>query len=112
MKCFLDPKGEGLGAGRTIITIFRFRPFFPYCLYILISRGNNGEKIFLKSSDQLVAHKGDKDVSSCRSSRAISGRPLLHAIPGRYEAIESVWHQVRTEAVRAVVCSAEKDEIH
>jgi len=28
MKCFLDPKGEGLGAGRTIITIFRFPSFF------------------------------------------------------------------------------------
>jgi len=32
-------------------------------------------------------------------------------MPGRYEAIESVWHQVRNEAVRAIVCLAEKDEV-
>lgn len=33
-------------------------------------------------------------------------------MPGRYEAIESVWDQVRNEAVCAIVCLAEKDEIH
>ena len=32
-------------------------------------------------------------------------------MPGRYEAIESVWAQVRNEAVRAIVCLAEKDEL-
>ncbi len=42
----------------------------------------------------------------------VPGRLLLHSMPGRYEAIESVWHQVRTEAVGAIVCLAEKDEIH
>ena len=42
----------------------------------------------------------------------VPGRLLLHSMPGRYEAIESVWHQVRNEAVRAIVCLAEKDEIH
>jgi len=33
-------------------------------------------------------------------------------MPGRYEAIESVWNQVRKETVSAIVCLAEKDEIH
>ena len=42
----------------------------------------------------------------------IPGRLLLHSMPGRYESIESVWHQVRNEAVHAIVCLAEKDEIH
>lgn len=42
----------------------------------------------------------------------IPGRLLLHSMPGRYEAIERVWHQVKTEAVGAIVCLAEKDEIH
>ena len=42
----------------------------------------------------------------------IPGRMLLHSMPGRYEAIESVWNQVRNEAVRAIVCLAEKDELH
>lgn len=42
----------------------------------------------------------------------IPGRLLLHSMPGRYEAIESVWHQVGNEAVGAIVCLAEKDEIH
>jgi len=41
----------------------------------------------------------------------VPGRLLLHSMPGRYEAIESVWHQVRNEAVRAIVCLAEKDEV-
>jgi len=42
----------------------------------------------------------------------IPGRLLLHSMPGRYEAIESVWHQVRSETIGAIVCLAEKDEIH
>jgi protein-tyrosine phosphatase len=42
----------------------------------------------------------------------VPGRLLLHSMPGRYEAIERVWHQVRNEAVRAIVCLAEKNEIH
>jgi protein-tyrosine phosphatase len=32
-------------------------------------------------------------------------------MPGRFEAIERVWHQVRTEAVGAIVCLAEEYEI-
>jgi protein-tyrosine phosphatase len=32
-------------------------------------------------------------------------------MPGRYEAMESVWNQVRNEAVCAIVCLAEKDEL-
>lgn len=42
----------------------------------------------------------------------VPGKLLLHSMPGRYEAIESVWNQVRNEAVRAIVCLAEKDELH
>jgi protein-tyrosine phosphatase len=43
---------------------------------------------------------------------AIPGRLLLHSMPGRYEALERVWHQVRNDAVHAIVCLAEKDEVH
>lgn len=39
-------------------------------------------------------------------------RLLLHSMPGRYEAIESVWHQVRREAINAIVCLAERAELH
>jgi protein-tyrosine phosphatase len=41
----------------------------------------------------------------------VPGRLLLHSMPGRFEAIERVWHQVRNEAVRAIVCLAEEYEI-
>ena len=41
----------------------------------------------------------------------IPGRLLLHSMPGRYEAIETVWHQIKRETVRAIVCLAEKEEI-
>jgi protein-tyrosine phosphatase len=41
----------------------------------------------------------------------VPGRLLLHSLPGRYEATESVWHQLRNEAVRAIVCLVEKDEL-
>jgi protein-tyrosine phosphatase len=41
----------------------------------------------------------------------VTGRLLLHSMPGRYEAIESVWNQVRNETVRAIVCLAEKHEL-
>jgi protein-tyrosine phosphatase len=41
----------------------------------------------------------------------VPGRLLLHSMPGRYEALEGVWHQLRNEAVRAIVCLVEKDEL-
>jgi protein-tyrosine phosphatase len=41
----------------------------------------------------------------------VPGKLLLHSMPGRYEAIESVWHQLRSEAVGAIVCLAEHYEI-
>jgi protein-tyrosine phosphatase len=41
----------------------------------------------------------------------VPGRLLLHSMPGRFEAIESVWHQVRNEAVGAIVCLTEEYEI-
>jgi protein-tyrosine phosphatase len=42
----------------------------------------------------------------------ISGKLLLHSMPGRYEAIESVWHQLRSEGVGAIICLVEKHELH
>ena len=42
----------------------------------------------------------------------ISGRLLLHSMPGRFEAIERVWHQVRSDAIGAIVCLTEQYEIH
>jgi protein-tyrosine phosphatase len=41
----------------------------------------------------------------------IPGRLLLHSMPGRYEALEMVWHQLRSEAIGAIVCLTEKYEI-
>jgi protein-tyrosine phosphatase len=42
----------------------------------------------------------------------VPGRLLLHSMPGRYESLENVWTQVRNEGVCAIVCLAEKDELH
>jgi|ERR1044071_368298 hypothetical protein len=41
----------------------------------------------------------------------ISGKLLLHSMPGRFEALESVWDHVKIEAVRAIVCLNESFEI-
>lgn len=41
----------------------------------------------------------------------VTGKLLLHSMPGRYEAIEKVWHQIRGEDVRAIVCLTDKAEI-
>jgi protein-tyrosine phosphatase len=41
----------------------------------------------------------------------ISGSLLLHSMPGRFEAIETVWRQVKSEAVGAIVCLSEAYEI-
>ena len=41
----------------------------------------------------------------------VSGRLLLHSMPGRFEAIERVWHQLISEAVVAIICLTEKYEI-
>ena len=42
----------------------------------------------------------------------IPGKLLLHSMPGRFEAIERIWRQLRSEAVGAIVCLNEKYEIH
>ena len=41
----------------------------------------------------------------------VSGKLLLHSMPGRYESIESVWNQVKNAQVSTSVCVVEKDEI-
>ena len=41
----------------------------------------------------------------------VAGKLLLHSMPGRFEAIETVWHQLRSEAVGAIVCLTEEYEI-
>jgi protein-tyrosine phosphatase len=41
----------------------------------------------------------------------VPGKLLLHSMPGRFEAIARVWHQLRSEAVGAIVCLAEEYEI-
>jgi protein-tyrosine phosphatase len=41
----------------------------------------------------------------------ITGKLLLHSMPGRFERIEQVWHHVTTEAVGAIICLAEAYEI-
>jgi len=41
----------------------------------------------------------------------VSGKLLLHSMPGRFEAIERAWQQLKSEAVGAIVCLAEQDEI-
>src|SRR5215467_2971875 len=42
---------------------------------------------------------------------AVTGRLLLHSMPGRFEAIERAWQQVKSEAIGAIVCLVEKHEI-
>ncbi|HUF42783.1 MAG TPA: protein-tyrosine phosphatase family protein [Verrucomicrobiae bacterium] len=41
----------------------------------------------------------------------VPGRLLLHSMPGRFEALERVWHHLKSEAVGAVVCLTERYEI-
>lgn len=41
----------------------------------------------------------------------VPGKLLLHSMPGRFEALESAWQQVKNEAVAAIVCLTERDEI-
>jgi protein-tyrosine phosphatase len=42
---------------------------------------------------------------------SVSGRLLLHSMPGRFEALDRVWQQVRSDAVGAIVCLTEHFEI-
>jgi protein-tyrosine phosphatase len=42
---------------------------------------------------------------------SVSGRLLLHSMPGRFETLDKVWHQVRSDAVGAIVCLTEQHEI-
>src|SRR5512132_2030937 len=41
----------------------------------------------------------------------VPGRLLLHSMPGRYESLERVWQQVRSDAVRAIVCLTDRTEL-
>lgn len=42
---------------------------------------------------------------------SVAGRLLLHSMPGRFETLDKVWHQVKTDAVGAIVCLNEDFEI-
>lgn len=42
---------------------------------------------------------------------SVPGRLLLHSMPGRFETIDKVWHQMKTDAVGAIVCLNEDFEI-
>ena len=42
----------------------------------------------------------------------VPGRLLLHSMPGRFETLERVWHQLSSDAVGAIVCLNEKHELH
>jgi len=41
----------------------------------------------------------------------VPGRLLLHSMPGRFERIEKVWHQLKSDSVGAIVCLTEEYEI-
>lgn len=41
----------------------------------------------------------------------IPGRLLLHSMPGRFETIEKVWQQLKSDAVAAIICLTEEYEI-
>src|SRR5678815_1191323 len=41
----------------------------------------------------------------------IPGRLLLHSMPGRFESLERVWHQIESDAIGAIVCLTEEYEI-
>jgi protein-tyrosine phosphatase len=43
--------------------------------------------------------------------RNVSGRLLLHSMPGRFETLDSVWHNLAREAVAGIVCLNEPHEI-
>jgi protein-tyrosine phosphatase len=43
--------------------------------------------------------------------KSVPGRLLLHSMPGRFEAIDRVWQQVRSETISAIVCLTEQFEI-
>ena len=40
----------------------------------------------------------------------VSGRLLLHSMPGRFEAIERFWHQLKSDAIGGIVCLTEEYE--
>ena len=42
---------------------------------------------------------------------SVPGRLLLHSMPGRFEPLEKVWHQVQSYSVGAIVCLNEEFEI-
>jgi protein-tyrosine phosphatase len=41
----------------------------------------------------------------------VPGKLLLHSMPGRFEAIDRAWQQVKSEAVGVIVCLTEQHEI-
>jgi protein-tyrosine phosphatase len=52
-----------------------------------------------------------KMFRSVQLPATVPGKLLLHSMPGRFEALERVWHQVRSDDVGAIVCLTESFEI-
>jgi protein-tyrosine phosphatase len=64
-----------------------------------------------ESNDTLPGEKRDSMFRRVELPARVTGRLLLHSMPGRFETIERVWHQLKSEAVGAIVCLNEAYEI-
>ena len=60
----------------------------------------------------MVEYNGNRIFRRVDLPARVPGSLLLHSMPGRYEAIENVWNQVKQQGVEAIVCLAEMDELH
>ena len=100
-------RGPGITiTGRTIITIFRLPSF------VVDRFTQRSENISEEQPTNWLHTTETKMFRHVDLPARVPGRLLLHSMPGRYEAIESVWNQVRKETVSAIVCLAENDELH
>ena len=80
-------------------------------IHTLISADKVVRKCFLKATMSSFLKEATKMFRRVDLPARIPGRLLLHSMPGRFETIERVWHQLKSEAVGAIVCLNEEYEI-
>jgi protein-tyrosine phosphatase len=67
--------------------------------------------IFVERRWVVAAIEGTEMFRRVALPADLPGQLLLHSMPGRFEALDKFWHQLKSEAVGAIVCLTEAHEI-
>jgi hypothetical protein len=87
-------------------------PLLRFALTVTFETGRRPS--YVETGTALVLDDGSEEWLMFRQVQlapSVPGRLLLHSMPGRREALDVVWDQIKRDHVSVIVCLAGRDEI-